>query len=165
MPRTHTNRFDKPRVHSFCTDTDTDTDTLYGMRYGIRQKLCVCTHLARNGIRNCVRFCCIYSSSIHIYTGVYIQRAAHFPFLFPPPSVMAPVHSKPLLDVCLREEVRLFVFLLCKQHKIRQSRRIRVRTHGTTIYFYFLDFYRTRIRICIRTNGIAEEKRKKCVYV
>ena len=46
------------------------------MRYGVQQKLCVCTRLARSGIRNC-------------FIGfTYIQRAVHFSPFFRP-SVMA----------------------------------------------------------------------------
>ena len=58
------------------------------MHHGVRQKLSMCTRLARNGIRN--RVC--------LWLYLSIQRAVHFPLFFPA-SVMTPVHSKRLLDM------------------------------------------------------------------
>ena len=52
------------------------------MHYGIQQKLCVCTWLARNGIQNRTRF----------WLYLYKQRAVHFPPFFLP-SLMAPVQN------------------------------------------------------------------------
>ena len=55
---------------------------------------------------------CVHTIGIHVtaysianvfWLYLCIQRAVHFP-PFSPASVMALVHSKPLLDVCLREE-------------------------------------------------------------
>ena len=71
----------------------------------------VCAHDWHvNSMQNCIHF------------GLYLHTdGCAFPSLFSPPSVMAPVHSKPLLDACFREEEVLLIFLLCKQHKISRQ--------------------------------------------
>ena len=74
------------------------------MRYGVRQKLCVCRRQARKGLRNSVRF----------WLYLCIQKAVHFPLFFPALS-MAPVQSKPLLDVSLSAEEELQSSLLWSQ--------------------------------------------------
>ena len=42
------------------------------MRYGVRQKFCVCTRLTHNGIRNCVTFLLLLSLYLCIQRTVYV---------------------------------------------------------------------------------------------
>ena len=47
---------------------------------------------------------------VYIFGRIYTQRDVHFPPSLAPPSVMAPVHFKPLLDACFREDTVLLIF-------------------------------------------------------
>ena len=77
------------RYESFYTDTD--KETAYGRASG---KSFVCAR----GLH--VTACVI----AYVFGCIYVDRGLCSSLLFAPPSVMAQVHSKPLLDVCLRGE-------------------------------------------------------------
>ena len=66
------------------------------MRYGFWQKLCAHTHEWRE---MAYRIVCVFGCIMDT------ENCALPPFS--PASFMAPVHSKPLLDICLREEEML----------------------------------------------------------
>ena len=62
------------------------------------QKLCVCTRLAR-----------LLYTELRAFLVVFIHRGLCIFLLFFPPSVMAPAHSKLLLDACFRKEEVLLI--------------------------------------------------------
>ena len=72
--------------------TDTDKDMAYVTVSGISFVCAHDWHVTAYGVAYV--FGCIYA----------LQRAVHFPPFFPA-SFMAPVHLKPLLEICFREEV------------------------------------------------------------
>ena len=96
------------------------------MRDGVRQKLCGVHTIGGQRHTEMRTFLAVflynYIYILYIYIYLYIYRGLCISPLPPPPpspsiSHVAPVHSKPVLDVCFREEEVLLIVLLYTQHK------------------------------------------------